>query len=733
MKILVKGTVQGVGFRPTVYRVAKSLGINGYVQNKGSNVEIFVDRKHDKFLKALKREIPDIASIDEIVLKEEKGEYENFLILGSSKGIKSSLSPPDTAICDDCLEEIFDKRNRRYLYPFTNCTNCGARFSLISDVPYDREKTSMNEFTMCEDCQREYKDPIDRRFHAQTVSCPVCGPKYSLYDIDKNVIDCDPIETFAEFIDDGSIGIMKSWGGMHLVCNFGEIERFRRWYKREAKPFAIMLRDLETAKDYVDIEECEKRALRSSRRPIVLLNKRKDKLGVLEGASPGLGNVGVFLPYTGLHHLFFYHLKSDGVIMTSSNLPGEPMMIKNEEAFNLSVDAYLLHNRDIINRIDDSVIRFYDDKKFFLRRSRGFVPYKIEIPHTKKIVSIGAEENVNSSVSTDGNLYITQYIGNTKYYPTMEFLASSTYHLIDLLDIEEVDGIVIDLHPRYLTRRFGRELAERFHTKIFEVQHHWAHAASLMIDNGIKEPIIALTLDGAGYGTDKSIWGGEVMVSSFDHFERIGHLEQIPLIGGDAATKDPRRIVFSIFEILGKGPIYFEEKESDILRNLMRKSPITSSFGRVLDALSCYLGIGVKRTYDGETAMRLERYLEAGTKNIDFETEIVDHKIARTLPLFDQLDGYSYESEKEKADLAYSFVYTLLEKMTEIAIENASAKGIEYIGISGGVSYNVPIVRMVENFVKDGGLKFLTHNQIPNGDGGISIGQNAVVGVRLQR
>lgn len=591
----------------------------------------------------------------------------------------------------------------------------------------------MNEFALCEDCQREYKDPIDRRFHAQTVSCPECGPKYTLYDKYKNVIDGDPIETFAELIDDGAIGIIKSWGGMHLVCNFGEIKRFRRWYKREAKPFAIMLRDLETAKDYLVIEECEVRALRSSRRTIVLLKKRKDKLEVLKGASPGLGNVGVFLPYTGLHHLLFHHLKSDGVLMTSANLPGKPMIIKNEDAFNLRVDAYLLHDRDIINRIDDSVIRFYNDKKFFLRRSRGFVPYKIKIPHTKKVVSIGAEENVNSSVSTDGNLYISQYIGNTKYYPTMEFLASSTDNLIDLLDIVEVDGIGIDLHPRYLTRRFGRELAERFHTEIFEVQHHWAHAASLMIDNGIEETIISLTLDGAGYGTDGSIWGGEILASSFDHFERVGHLEQIPLIGGDAATRDPRRIVFSIFEMLGKGPIYFEEKESEILRNLMGKSPITSSFGRVLDALSCYLGIGVKRTYDGEPAMRLERYLEAGNMSIDFETETVDHKVARMLPLFDQLYGYSYKSEKEKADLVYSFVYTLLEKMTEIAIENASAEGIEYIGISGGVSYNVPIVRMVEKFVKDGGLKFLTHKEIPNGDGGISVGQNAVVGARLQR
>jgi hydrogenase maturation protein HypF len=732
MRILINGTVQGVGFRPTVYRIAKLLGINGYVLNKGSNVEIIVDKKPDEFLKVLKREIPDNASIDEIILKEEKGEYRDFVILESSEGIKSSLPPPDTVTCDECLREIFDKNNRRYLYPFTNCTNCGARFSLIKDVPYDREKTSMTEFKLCEDCLREYRDPLDRRFHAQTISCPKCGPKYKFYDENKNAVDHGPIKTFAESIDDGAIGIMKSWGGMHLVCNLDEIERFRRWYNREAKPFAIMLRDLGTAREYVTINEYEEAFLRSPQRPVVLLNKSHNN-EVLEGISPGLGNVGVYLPYTGLHHLLFHYLKSDGVIMTSANLPGEPMITRNEDAFNLKVGAYLLHNRRIINRIDDSVIRSYNDKKFFLRRSRSFVPHKIKVPYGKNIISVGAEENVSVSVSTDGKLYITQYIGNTRYYPTTEFLTSATDRLIDLLDVEEVNAIGIDSHPRYITRRFGMDLVERFHSRLFEVQHHWAHAVSLMVDNEIEEPIIALTLDGAGYGTDGSIWGGEILRSSLDSFERIGHLDPIPLIGGDAATKDPRRIVFAIFEMLGKDLDYFEEKETYILRNLMEKSPITSSFGRVLDALSCYLDIGVKRTYDGEPAMKLERYLNAGELTHEFETEVVDHKIVRTLPLFDQLTGCSHESEKEKADLVYSFVYALLEKMTGIAICNAEENDIEYIGITGGVSYNVPIVKIVEKLIKDGGLEFLTHNQIPNGDGGISIGQNAVVGVRLER
>ncbi|MDY6932291.1 MAG: carbamoyltransferase HypF, partial [Halobacteriota archaeon] len=475
MKISVKGIVQGVGFRPTVYRVAKSLGINGYVLNKGSNVEIFVDKKVEEFLRELKKEITGNASIDEIELTEEDGDYEDFVILESTNGAKSSLLPPDTATCDNCLSEIFDSKNRRHLYAFTNCTYCGARFSLIKDVPYDRDKTSMDDFLMCSKCLEEYKDPSNVRFHAQTTSCRDCGPKYTLYDNKRREVEGDPIKIFAKYIDDGSIGIMKSWGGMHLICNLYEIERFRKWYGREAKPFAVMFRNIDVVKDYMDVTEAEEREISSTRRPIVLVTKKKEKLDVLDGISPGLGNAGVYIPYTGLHHIFFKYLREDAVIMTSANIPGEPMIITDKDAFSLNADFCLLHNRDIINRIDDTVIRLYNDRRFFLRRSRGFVPDKISINHDKTVIGVGAEENVNSAISIGGNVYITQYIGNTKYYPTTEFLRSATEHLLGLLGARKVEGIGADLHPRYLTKRYGRELAERFGVEIIEVQHHFAH------------------------------------------------------------------------------------------------------------------------------------------------------------------------------------------------------------------------------------------------------------------
>ncbi len=733
--------MQGVGFRPTVYRVAKSRGLSGYVLNKGSNVEIGIKESEnvDEFLNTLMKELPPLASIAEIEVKDEPiGRYDDFKIINSSEGERSSVIPVDTAICDECVRELFDEDNRRYLYPFINCTSCGARFSVIENVPYDRANTSMRDFEMCEECLAEYTNPMDRRFHAQTISCPRCGPKYMLYGRGGVVLEDkkNPIATFARLIDEGAIGIAKSWGGMHIICRFEQANRLRKLYNRPAKPFAVMFRDLNTIEKYADLDEEEEKLLTSARRPIVLLDKNSPS-DDLEDISPGLGNVGVYLPYSGLHYVLFHYLNSDGIIMTSANISGEPMVIRNEDAFELKAEFFLLHNREIVNRIDDSVVRCYEGKKFFLRKSRGFVPTAIKVPYKYRVLSLGAGENVSLSISKDGNLYSSQYIGNTSHYPTLEFLASSKKQMMELLGLsmDEIDAIGADMHPRYSTRRYGKKLSEEFSIELVEVQHHWAHAASLMLDAGVDE-LVALTLDGTGYGTDGKVWGGEILHSLFSSFEREGSLEEIPLIGGDAAIKDPRRMVFAIFSLLGRDAIaahFLDEKEANVMEKLMQKAPKTSSFGRILDALSCYLGICQRMTYDGEPAMKLERYLARGERKYEFETEVEpkDRKIVKTLPLFDQLADYSANgenTEKKKADLAYSFVYALIKEMVEIAVDTCIGNDISCIGITGGVSYDVPIVRMTEELVKEKGLKFLTHNKIPNGDEGISIGQNVVVG-----
>ena len=526
MRLVFYGVVQGVGFRPAVYRAAKALGLKGYIRNNGSNVEVVISGEPEPFLEKLKTELPPLAVISRIEYDDRplSDKYEDFVIILSEDGDRNSLIPCDSAICDDCLVELFDKNDRRYLYPFINCTNCGARFSAISKVPYDRVNTSMELFKLCEPCQSEYDLPSNRRFYAQTISCKKDGPYFTFYGNDKKeIISDNVIKDFAERIDDNEIGVLKSWGGMHLICNLQTMGRFRRWYGRPEKPFAVMARNLDVAKKIATLSPYEEQLLTSPQRPIVIVQKRPDSLGdpLLVQVSPGLHNMGVYLPYSAIQHLLFSNLKSDIILMTSANPPGEPIIIDNEGVFKLEADCYLLHNREIINRIDDSVIVPYENRKFFIRKSRGYVPVALNPQHTSRVVGVGAEENVTASVSTDGSMYASQYIGDVRDYNVYEFHRRATYHMLDLFGIEDLDVVACDMHPLYTSRRFARELQKKYNAELLEVQHHWAHAASLMVDNDITDEIVCLTLDGAGYGTDGKIWGGEVMRASLTDFERL--------------------------------------------------------------------------------------------------------------------------------------------------------------------------------------------------------------------
>jgi len=368
---------------------------------------------------------------------------------------------------------------------------------------------------------------------------------------------------------------------------------------------------------------------------------------------------------------------------------------------------------------------------FFIRKSRGYVPEPIAVDYDKKILSVGAGENITGAISHDKNVFATQYIGNSKYYSTLEFLEESLRHFMKLMMKKPaIDAVVQDLHPGYDSRKVAKKFSVEFSTPLFEVQHHWAHAASLLVDNNLDESVV-LTLDGLGYGSDGTFWGGEVLSSNFEDFKRVGHLENIPLLGGDQATRDPRRLVFAIFKKFDK-ELFFTDNEAAILSKMMSKSPQSSSLGRVLDALSCYLNICTKRTYDGEPAMKLEKYLVIGGPKYSFDAKMKGG-VVRTIDLFGQLDEIIDKplTEKEKADYVYSFVKTIMDNLTNIAIENAEKKGIDNIGLTGGVSYNIPITEMVETQVKNAGLDFIVHNRIPNGDGGISVGQNAIIGHRL--
>ena len=729
MKLIFKGIVQGVGFRPTIFRIAKELDLKGYVLNKGSEVEVVIDKDKEEFIRLVKKNLPSIAKITSISEEEDEKSFNDFKIVHSKQGSRESLIPTDIGICKNCLSELFDENNRRYFFPFTNCTVCGARFSLIKDVPYDRERTSMKDFDLCSNCNAEYKNPMDRRYHAQTISCPKCGPFYKLYDNNKKDLGSNnAIMQFAEEIDSGRIGVIKSWGGMHLCCNTNQIRRFRKWYKRPQKPFALMVKDIETARKYAEINDDEEELLNSNNKPIVLLKKK-----FCEEASPGIDTIGLFLPYTGLHHLLFSNMDSDALVMTSSNVPGEAMITTDEDAFSIDADIYLLHNREIPNRIDDTVVRLWKKKTFFIRKSRGYVPDPIEVSYKNRVLSVGADQNIAAAISNDKRLFATQYIGNSKYYSTLEFLEESLRHFMKLIMTNpSIDAVVQDMHPGYDSRKVAKIFADEFSAPLFEVQHHWAHAATILNDNNTDESVV-LALDGLGYGNDGKYWGGEVLASSYYDFKRVGHLDYIPLIGGDMATKDPRRLVFAIFNKFGK-EMFFSGDQAEIFSKLIDKSPQSSSLGRILDALSCYLGICMKRTYDGEPAMKLEKYLSEGKENFRFELEIKD-AVINTFDLFRQLDEKikGNISEKQKADISYSFVNTIIKGLCQIAIETAEGQGIDNIGISGGISYNIPITEMVENFVLKSGLKLSVHNKIPNGDGGISLGQNLIIGKKLSR
>ena len=734
MKITIFGIVQGVGFRPTVYRVAKRMGLTGYVLNNGSNVEVVVDRDPEKFLKNLRDSLPALARIDLVQVEEAEGEYDDFTIVESKEGRKVSLIPTDTAICENCMSDFEEEGNRRNLFPFTNCTECGARFTIISDLPFDRARTTMTDFPMCPRCEDEYSSSSDRRFHAQTISCPDCGPKYVLYDgAGKELVD-EPFTGFASRIDSGEVGIMKGWGGMHVVCTLSSADRLRELYRRGDKPYAIMTRNIQAAEKYAHISDVERGILTSPQRPIVILKKRDEAFDILSLVSPDLANVGIMLPYSAAHLLLFDRLGADAVVMTSANPPGEPMVIENDMAFDLGLDCYLMHNRKIIHRCDDSVVKPISGRPAFIRKSRGFVPVPLKANHRRTVIGVGAQWDVTGSLTRNGEMFLTQYIGESQQHPTLEYLGEAIHHMARLLGTARAEAIAMDRHPRYSTRVMARRLAKEHDCEMIETQHYHAHLASLMIDRGLQDRIVCLTWDGTGYGDDGSSWGGETLLGGYSAYSRLCTLEGIPLLGGDRAVVDPKRVVTAIQLMLGSTPSFADGDAVEVFSKMMKSSVTASSMGRVLDSVSCILGICCKRSYEGEPAIKLERWLETGRAVHEYEVEFgrkdgLDY--AKTLPMFEQLLRTKVHSDAQKADAATSFVKALTTALSEKACDFAEDHDVKTVGLSGGVSYSSPISSWVEEVVVRRDLEFVSHERVPNGDGGISVGQNAIAGSLL--
>lgn len=749
-RIVVKGIVQGVGFRPFVYRAAKKNNLRGYVRNAANSVEILIDGKESdaqNFLKNLKNEHPPLAEIFSVNAKyaARRSKYDDFYVLKSERsGETDSVIPPDVAICEKCCEEIFDKDDRRYLYPFTVCTDCGPRFTIIEALPYDRERTTMKEFGMCEKCAAEYSDALDRRFRAEPTCCEKCGPRYEIFKGNKKLSSENPIKVAAEALDSGAIVAIKGVGGTHLATKTTEdnaVLEIRKILNRPQKPFAIMARDVEAVEKIAYLNNGEKKLLTSFRRPIVLLEKKNN---LSEHIAPGLHNVGIMLPYAGVHHLLFYYSKEPAFAMTSANVPGEPMVIENDEILTLNPEYSLVHDRRIKNRCDDSVIKFVDGKAAFLRRSRGFVPLpiKLKIENEKNILALGAELDVTACLLKGSSAFISQYVGNTTKLKTLEYLEAAIYNLIELTKVEKIDAIAVDLHPGFNTVQLGAELSKKFDAKLIKCQHHHAHIASLMAESGI-EKIVGISCDGIGYGTDGKIWGGEILVCGFSAFERMGSLMPQMMPGGDLAANRPARMVAGILskkysvrelqKILTENCLkgFKNEKEIEIvLKQIERRynTPETTSAGRVLDAIAALLNVCYERTYEGEPAMKLEAFALKGKPRVEIPAVVKKFDGRYILDTTEIIDAVLEMKEEFKCeDVAASAQKAIAKGLAKIAVKAIKKEKIAAAGFSGGVAYNNAIARDIRKIIEKEGLKFLTQTKVPCGDGGISLGQAAVV------
>ncbi len=748
-KITVKGVVQGVGFRPFIYRIAKEKGLRGYVRNAGNSVELLLagkTRDVEEFIETLKSEHPPLSEIFSIDVTPvpTKDKYKDFLILRSeARGETGSAIPPDVALCDKCIQEIFDSGNKRDMYPFTVCTDCGPRFTIIEDLPYDREKTTMRAFPMCVECQGEYDDPLDRRFHAEPTCCPKCGPQYVLFKKNKIETD-DPIREAAKALDAGKVVAIKGVGGTHLATKTTldePILKIRRMLDRPQKPLAIMARDMPAVNKIAYVSKEEKRLLGSFRRPIVLLRKKD---GALSGyIAPGLHNMGVMLPYTGIHHLLFHYSPEPAFVMTSANTSGEPMATDKEDILALKADYSLIHNRKIANRCDDSVIKIVAGGKTFLRRSRGYVPQliKLKIENDRNILALGAELDVTACILKGSNALLSQYIGNTTKLRTLEYLEEAVYNLMELSKVDSIDAVAVDLHPNFGITRLGEEFSERMGAELIKIQHHHAHIASLMAENGIEE-IAGIAIDGVGYGIDGNAWGGEILVGDLHGFKRAGSLMSHLMPGGDLATRYPARMVAGILskkypqeelrDVLIKNVIkgFRNSKEVDIvLKQLERRfnTPETTSTGRVLDAVSALLGICYERTYEGEPAIKLESFASEGKASVEIPLEIRRRNGRYELDTTSLLDAVLHAREKHKPeDIAASAQKALAEGLAAMAAKVAGKEGVATVGVSGGVAYNDAMVRHMRRTVVKNGLKFTTQSAVPCGDGGISMGQGVI-------
>ncbi len=753
-KIIASGIVQGVGFRPFVYRKALEYGLVGFVRNRGDAVvEIVVEgeaKRIEKFANAVKKKHPPLAQIYDFSIdhsESEKG-FKEFKIYKSfeRKKFHGSIIPPDVSICNECLRELRDLGNPRHNYFFITCTDCGPRYTIIEKLPYDRPNTTMAEYALCSSCRDEYHRPKNRRFHAQTVACAICGPEAFLTTNkgDTLKIENSIVET-GKLMEEGNTIAIKGNGGFHIATSTldsSPIAKLRGVKYRAQKPFAIMAKGLKEVKTFAKAGEKEAELLTSPIHPIILLEKSEEYY-LSDQISPGLHNIGVMLPYTGLHHMLFDQVDEPAFVMTSANPPSEPIIVENEEAFKRLgsiVDYFLLHNRKIAQRCDDSVVKFIGKNPYIIRRSRGYVPVPIQLKSKikKRILGVGAEENVTGCILLDDKAFLTQYIGDVENLETLNYLENAINHFTNLMKAG-FDYIAHDYHPKFSTTKFALDLAEKSSCEVMPIQHHFAHLASLLADNEFRNAI-GIVCDGFGYGLDGKAWGGEVLWWDDEGFQRLGHLQEQPMPGGDKATRYPLRMVAGILRrdndfkdwLYDKAKYFpYGKEEIEILFNHLGRGNLTytTSCGRILDAVSSLLGVCYERTYEGEPAIKLEACALNGKDRLNLKPRIEGNTIDTTFlisEIFTNIDNYP------KQDLAFSAQKYLADGLSLLAIEKANELGVKNIGFTGGVAYNKQMTQTIDRLIRKNGLTPITHKQAPCGDGGISFGQVIATGLTLK-
>ncbi|MDD3518218.1 MAG: carbamoyltransferase HypF [Chromatiales bacterium] len=756
----VRGQVQGVGFRPFVHRLANGLGLSGWVRNDAEGVALEVQGRAEAlriFRHRLERDAPPLARIDAV---EERrcgviGSESGFRIEASAGGVAATAIAPDSAVCPDCLAELFEPTDRRYRYPFINCTHCGPRYTLTAKLPYDRPNTSMAGFVQCSACQREYDDPADRRFHAQPNACPVCGPRLTLLDAKGRVVDTqDVIADALNRLLRGEILALKGIGGFHLVCdarNADAVARLRERKQREEKPFAVMVANTASLADLVTIDDDARALLAARERPVVLVPKRGGA-DPLPGAAPGLGWLGVMLPYAPLHWLLFHEAagrpagtdwleapQSLLLVCTSANPGGEPLVTGNDEAVTRLAgiaDAFVVHDRDILVRCDDSVAFSDGGRPAFLRRARGYTPAAIRLARGgPSVLALGAQLKNTLCATRGSEAFLSQHIGDLDNAATCRALEETATHLLGVLDIRP-RAVACDLHPDFHSSRLAARLADEWAVPLIGVQHHHAHIAAVMAEHGLDGPVLGLALDGVGLGSDGAAWGGELLRVDVHGFERIGHLATLPLPGGDRAAREPWRMAAAVLHRLGRGgeiaARFNQQAAASGMQELLTRGlncPPTSSAGRLFDAAAGLLGIKPVARYEGQAPMLLEGLAErCGPVEGLHGGWHLHGGVLDFLPLLECLSN-----EPDAAFGAALFHATLIDGLTTWLRSTARERAILNVALAGGCMLNRILSRGLVARLEAVGLSVHTARLAPPNDGGIALGQAWVAMRRSQR